>query len=141
MTVTSKLVAMTVTSKLVAMTVTSKLVAMTVTSKLVAMTVTCSSSCFPFIDPCEAGHPSLRCTATFGIFSIVPCCRPFLSTFLPPLPFLCLSSDNHPILAVVFLVLGNLSSFIYSELVSRVTNIASCYVANNEKRKIKPGLY
>ena len=43
-----------------------------------------SSSCLP----CEAGKLSPRCTATFVIFSIALCCWPFLSTFLPPLPFL-----------------------------------------------------
>ena len=56
----------------------------------------------------EAGQFSLCCMATFVIFSFVPCCWPSLSTFLPPLPFLDLSSHNPPILAVVFLVLCNI---------------------------------
>ena len=69
----------------------------------------------------EACHSSLRCTATFVIFSITPCCWPFLSNFLLPLPFLGLSSSIHPILIVVLLfsatlflcpaLFGNVSSF------------------------------
>ena len=65
-------------------------------------------------------YGSLRSTATFVSVSIGPCCWPFLSTFLPPLPFSDLSSHSPPILAVVFLVFcilvsdffGKLSSFI-----------------------------
>ena len=55
----------------------------------------------------DGGHSPL-CMAAFGIFSIAPCCWIFLSTFLPPLPFLDLSSGNPPILAVVLLVFYNL---------------------------------
>ena len=40
--------------------------------------------------------------------SNAPCCWPFLSIFLLPLPFSDLSSHNPPISAVVFLVLCNL---------------------------------
>ena len=53
---------------------------------------------------CEASYLSLHCTATFVILTIAPCCWPFLSTFLPPLPFLDLYAHNPPILAVAFLV-------------------------------------
>ena len=41
------------------------------------------------------------------LLSMNPYCWPVLSTFLRPLPFLGLSSCNHPILAVVFLVFCN----------------------------------
>ena len=53
-------------------------------------------------------RPVIRHPAIWLLFSIAPCCWPFLSTFLPPLPFLDLSSHNPPILAVVFLVFYNL---------------------------------
>ena len=52
---------------------------------------------FPF---CR-GEAGLLVTPLYGcfiIFSIAPCCWLFLSTFLPPLPFLDLSSHNLPIL-------------------------------------------
>ena len=52
----------------------------------------------------EAGQLSLRCTSIFVMFSIASCRWPFLSTALPVLPFLNLSSGNPPILAVVFSV-------------------------------------
>ena len=42
-----------------------------------------SSSCFPFV---RVRPVICHCTAVFVIFSIAPCCWPFLSTF-----FLCLS--------------------------------------------------
>ena len=50
----------------------------------------------------EAGQLSRHCTSIFVIFSIASCRWPFLSTDLPVLPFLNLSSGNPPILAVVF---------------------------------------
>ena len=62
----------------------------------------CSSSCFPFV-----GVSLVSCHFTARLillyFSIAPCCWPFLSTFLPPLPFSDLSSQNPPNVAVVFL--------------------------------------
>ena len=62
---------------------------------------------FPFSRG-DAGQLSLRCTATLVMFPIAPCCWPYLSTFLPPLPFFDTPSDNPPILPVVFLVFSNL---------------------------------
>ena len=49
---------------------------------------------------------SLRSTAIFAF--IGPCCWPFLSIFLHPLPFSDLSSHSPPISAVVFLVFWSL---------------------------------
>ena len=65
---------------------------------------------FPFCRG-EHGLLSLRCTATLVIFPIVPSCWPFLCTFLPPLPFLDLPSDNPSILAVDSLVFCNLPGY------------------------------
>ena len=50
-------------------------------------------------------HSAVR---LLSYFSIAPCYWPFLSTFLPPLSFLDLSSHNSSILAVAFLVLCSL---------------------------------
>ena len=62
---------------------------------------------FPF---CR-GEAGLVVTPLYDYFCINkilgPCCWPFLSTFLPSLPFLELSSHNPPISAVFFLVLCN----------------------------------
>ena len=73
----------------------------------------------------ETCQLSLRCTDTFITFSIVPCNWPFLSIFLRPMPVLYLSSHNHLILAVVFLVFCNLlvsMSLIFSGI-SRIDSI------------------
>ena len=64
---------------------------------------------FPF----RRSEPGLLVTSMYGYFcnnhiSIGPRCWPFLSTFVPPLPFSDLSSHIPPILAVVFLVFCNL---------------------------------
>ena len=59
--------------------------------------------------PLCRGEAGLFVTPMYGYscnsFPLVPV--PFLSTFLPPLPFSGLSSHNPPILAVVFLVFCN----------------------------------
>ena len=62
------------------------------------------------------------------MFPIAPSCWPFLSTFLLPLPFLGLSSDNPPVLAVVFLVFCNLlvSLSVYSHLSPFILNLTLC---------------
>ena len=53
--------------------------------------IPCSSSRFPFaVVRLVSCHSDVRLLSLF--FSIAPCCWPFLSTFLPPLPFLDLFS-------------------------------------------------
>ena len=83
----------------------------------------CSSSGFPYVEA-RLVYWSLRWTATFvKKKSIDPCCWPFLSTFLPPLPFSDLSSHNthlscglprflQPSFFFVSDIFGGLSSFI-----------------------------
>ena len=87
---------------------------------------------FPFSRG-EAGQLSFRYTATFVMFSIAPCCWPFLSTFLPPLLFLDLCSDNIPIVGVVFLAFCNLvvSFLIYSHRRRRLPRVLQppCFVS------------
>ena len=68
---------------------------------------TCSSSRFPFCRG-ESGHSSVCCTTVFLIFPSLPVAGLFPSTFLCLLPFLGLSSDNPPILAVVLLIFCNI---------------------------------
>ena len=80
------------------------------------------------VRPCPPKHTNNRrfhvlVMATFIIFSIVPCCWPFLSTFLPPLPFLDLSSHNPAILAVIFLVFCKLLVSL-SQIFSVVSSIS-----------------
>ena len=56
----------------------------------------------------EGANLSLCCMATFVTIFVALYRWPFLSTFHLPLPFLCLSSDNPPILAVVYTTFCNL---------------------------------
>ena len=62
----------------------------------------------PLVPSCR-GEAGLLVTPKYGYFvSIGLCCWPFLSTFLPPLPFSHHSSRSPPIFAEVFLVFCNL---------------------------------
>ena len=80
--------------------------------------ICCSSSRSPFVGG-DAGRLSLRPTVTFVICSVAPCIWRCLSSFLPPLTLLHLSSDNPANLAIAFLVNWNLLaslSQIFSDL-------------------------
>ena len=74
--------------------------------------ISCSSSGFPFV-----GVRLVSCHFAVRLFMLyfptAPCCWPFLSICLPPLPFSDLSSQNPPNVAVVFLFA------IWTELKSR----------------------
>ena len=78
-------------------------------------------NCIELLD--KTIHPQVRLQNSHrstNVLEFAPCCWPFLSTFLPPLPFSDLSSHNPPIFHVFCNLLGfflsdlfgNLSSFI-----------------------------
>ena len=72
-----------------------------------------SSSCFPFV-----GVRPVICDCDvrllFFIFSIAPCCWPFLYTFLIPLPFLDLSSHNLKKKKILYHTIPILPSYLWS---------------------------